>query len=119
MRNIKVISIGNKGSIIRFKTHKYRCEDCGHYFNGNPAGLLKYQHSMEVFKREVFYRHCEGVSKKDLSKDYGISDSTVERYFKQNYIRKNKELYNRCPLVLGIDEHYFSKKKRYATTFVI
>ena len=23
-----------------------------------------------------------------------------------------------CPMVLGIDEHYFSKKKRYATTLV-
>ena len=79
---------------------------------------MKYQQSMENLKNEVFHKHCEEVSKKDLSRDLGISDSTVERYFKQNYIRKNKELCNKCPLVLGMDEHYFSKKRRYATTFV-
>ena len=117
-RNIKGISVGNKATILRFKTHKYKCEDCGKYFNAIPKGLLKYQQAMEIFKREVFHRHCQGVSKKDLSHDLGISDSTVERYFQQNYIRKNKEICNQCPMVLGIDEHYFSKKKRYATTFV-
>ena len=117
-RNIKNISIGLNATILRIKTYKYVCRDCGHYFCSRPRGLLKHQQSMENFKKEVFHKHCEGVSKKDLSRDLSISDSTVERYFKQNYIRKNKELYNKCPLVLGIDEHYFSKQKRYATTFV-
>ena len=117
-RHIKGISIGGKATILRFKTHKYKCEECGHYFNANPTGLLKYQHALEACKREVFHRHCQGVSKKDIGKEMRISDSTVERYFQQQYKRKNKELYNRCPMVLGIDEHYFSKKKRYATTFV-
>ena len=117
-RHIKGISIGNKPTILRFKTHKYKCEECGHYFNANPTGLLKYQHALEACKREVFHRHCQGVSKKDIGKEMRISDSTVERYFQQQYKRKNKELYNKCPMVLGIDEHYFSKKKRYATTFV-
>lgn len=74
---------------------------------------------MESLKREVFHRHCQGVSKKDLSQDYGVSDSSVERWFKQGYFKKNQEYKNaRCPMVLGIDEHYFSKKDGYATTFV-
>lgn len=119
MRNIKNISIGEQATILRLKTHKYCCKTCGHYFNSRPQGLLKHQQTMESLKKEVFHKHCEGVSKKDLSHDLGISDSSVERWFQQGYVRKNKELQNaRCPMVLGIDEHYFSKKKRYATTLV-
>ena len=110
IRNIKNISIGEKASILRFKTHKYCCKDCGSYFNSTPQGLLKYQQTMESLKREVFHKHCEGVSKKDLSQDFGVSDSSIERWFQQGYVRKNKELQNAmCPMVLGIDEHYFSK----------
>lgn len=119
VRNIKNISIGEKASILRLKTHKYCCKDCGCYFNSIPQGLLKHQQTMESLKREVFHKHCEGVSKKDLSQDFGVSDSSIERWFRQGYVRKNKELQNaQCPMVLGIDEHYFSKKKRYATTLV-
>lgn len=118
-RNIKGISVGGRATVLRFKTHKYCCLDCGCYFNSAPQGLLKHQQSLESLKREVFHKHCEGVSKKDLSRDYGVSDSSIERWFQQQYIRKNKELQNaRCPMVLGIDEHYFSKKGGYATTFV-
>lgn len=118
-RNIKNISIGGRATILRLKTHKYCCRDCGHYFNSRPEGILKYQQASEPLKREVFHKHCEGVSKKDLSQDYGISDSSVERWFQQGYFKKNQEYKNaRCPMVLGIDEHYFSKKGGYATTFV-
>ncbi|MBR1825706.1 MAG: transposase family protein, partial [Alphaproteobacteria bacterium] len=57
LRNVKGISIGGKPTILQFKTHKYKCEDCGHYFNANPTGLLKYQHATEFCKKEVFHRH--------------------------------------------------------------
>ena len=119
IRNIKGIKLGNKATILRFKAHKYKCLDCGHYFNGLPQGILKYQQSSELLKREVFYKHCQGVSKKDLGIDYGVSDSSIERWFQQGYRRKNKEYGGaKCPMVLGIDEHYFSKKGGYATTLV-
>ena len=29
LRNIKGISIGGKATILRCKTHKYKCEECG------------------------------------------------------------------------------------------
>lgn len=119
IKNIKGIKLGNKATILRFKAHKYKCLECGHYFNGLPQGILKYQQSSELLKREVFYKHCQGVSKKDLGLDYGVSDSSIERWFQQGYRRKNKEYGGaKCPMVLGIDEHYFSKKGGYATTLV-
>lgn len=119
IRNIKHITIGGKPSIMRIKRHKYCCKSCGKYFNGSPKGILKNQQSSEGLKTEVFYRHCEGVSKKDLSYDMGVSDSSIERWFQQGYRKKNKEYSNaRCPMVLGIDEHHFSKKQGYVTTLV-
>ena len=119
IKNIKGIKLGNKATILRFNAHKYKCLECGHYFNGLPQGILKYQQSSELLKREVFYKHCQGVSKKDLGIDYGVSDSSIERWFQQGYRRKNKEYGGaKCPMVLGIDEHYFSKKGGYATTLV-
>lgn len=118
-RNIKWMSIDGKASILRINTHKYCCKDCGKYFNCLPKGLLKHQRTSEFIKREIFRSHCQGVSKKDLGQNFKVSDSSVERWFKQGYIRKNKELKSAtCPRVLGIDEHYFSKKKRFATTLV-
>lgn len=68
-RNIKNISVGSKGTILRIKTHKYCCLDCGHYFNALPQGILKHQQTSEHLKQEVFHKHCQGVSKKDLSRD--------------------------------------------------
>lgn len=118
-RNIKSISIGVRATILRIQTHKYCCHDCGKYFNSSPQGILKHQQTCEHLKQEVFHRHCQGVSKKDLSLDLKVSDSSIERWFKQSYFRKNQELKNaRCPQVLGIDEHHFSKKAGYATTLV-
>lgn len=119
IKNIRGIRVSNKATILRFKAHKYKCLECGHYFNGLPQGILKYQQSSELLKREVFHKHCQGVSKKDLGLEYGVSDSSIERWFQQGYRRKNKEYDgSRCPMVLGIDEHYFSKKGGYATTLV-
>lgn len=119
IKNIKGIKLGARATILRFKAHKYKCLDCGHYFNGLPQGILKYQQSSELLKREVFHKHCQGISKKNLGLEYGVSDSSIERWFQQGYRRKNKEYGGaRCPMVLGIDEHYFSKKGGYATTLV-
>ena len=66
-RHIKNISIGLNATILRIKTHKYVCKDCGRYFCSRPRGLLKHQRSMESFKKEVFHKHYEGVFKKDLT----------------------------------------------------
>ncbi len=119
IRNIRHISIGLNPTILRIKTHKYCCKGCGKYFCSSPRGILKYQQTSEHLKTEVFRGHCQGISKKDLSNNLGVSDSSIERWFQGGYIKKNKELKDAtCPMVLGIDEHYFSKKKRYATTLV-
>lgn len=97
---------------------KYRCLGCSRYFRERFSGLLPYKRGTEAVRREVFDLHCKGVSQTDLSLQYRISAATVERWFQDFYRRKNRELLQRdCPRVLGIDEHSFSGKGGYATTF--
>ncbi len=44
--------------------------------------------------------------------------ATVERYFQHGLRRQFTEWHPpRCPTVLGIDEHFFTRRKGYATTF--
>jgi transposase len=53
-----------------------------------------------------------------LSNDFKIGKATIERWYHKGYVRESQELSNqRCPTVLGIDEHFFNKKQGYATTF--
>ena len=48
-----------------------------------------------------------------------ISSATVERWYQSFVIGRVKELQTRlCPKVLGIDEHFFTRKQGYATTLV-
>lgn len=117
-RKLKHISIGNKNSILHMATHKYHCLSCKRYFNIRLPGILKYKRSTEAFRYEVSRRHLRGVSQSDLAKDFGIGSATVERWCK-DYLKRQEAEKTRypCPKILGIDEHFFTRKKGYATTF--
>lgn len=68
---------------------------------------------------EVFEQHNGGVSQRYLSQTHQISAGTVEKWYQDFIGFRIKELSGRpCPQILGIDEHFFTKKKGYATTFV-
>ena len=85
-------------------------------------GIRPYRQSTEEFRVDVFHRHQGGQTQKHLTRTHFVSGSTVERWYHDFVEDRVKELQGRsCPLVLGIDEHFFSRKKgkaRYATTFV-
>ena len=43
--------------------------------------------------------------------------ATIERYFRQGLERQFAEWHaRRCPRLLGIDEHFFTREKGFATT---
>jgi transposase len=59
------------------------------------------------------------VSQSKLRRTHEISCATVERWYQHHVRRRVSELSGRgCPQVLGIDEHFFTRKKGYATTLV-
>lgn len=46
-----------------------------------------------------------------------LGSATVERWYQENFELQNRQYLNaHCPRVLGIDEHFFSRKDGYATT---
>jgi hypothetical protein len=97
---------------------KFRCKDCGRTFWQRFLGILPRKRATEPFRRSVFVQHCDGVNRSRLGRREAIGSATVERWF-QDYLAR--ELAERrgaaCPRILGIDEHFFSKKEGYATTF--
>ena len=63
-------------------------------------------------------KHFDGISRSRLAKRERISSATVERWF-GNYLRllAAERASPVCPQVLGIDEHFFTRRVGYATTF--
>jgi transposase len=117
-RTIRHESIGLRQVALKLTVNKYYCRECHKYFRQRFPGILPYKRSTEALRNEVFTLHTRGMSQSDLSQQYRISASTVERWFQDYYRRGNHEIKERdCPRVLGIDEHFFSRKDGYATTF--
>lgn len=117
MREVHHESIGHRRTLLRFKAYKLYCNDCKRYGNQRFPGINKHQRVTERLKREVFHHHTEGISQKDLAKRVKHGKATIERWYKSLYDIEHLELQNQlCPRMLGIDEHFFSRKQGYATT---
>jgi transposase len=103
---------------VELESCKFRCKDCGRTFWQRFPGILPRMRATEPFRRQVFVAHYEGVNRSRLGVRMRIGGATVERWF-QDHLRR--EASHRtgapCPRVLGIDEHFFSRKDGYATTF--
>jgi hypothetical protein len=62
-------------------------------------------------------QHLDGINRSRLGRREGIGAATVERYFQHGLERQFAEWNSRpCPRILGIDEHFFTRKKGFATT---
>lgn len=109
--------IGHRRSILRFKAYKLYCHACARYGNQQFPGINKYQRAKWRVQSAVFHEHGRGVSQKALSERYKQGKATIERWYQRHYEEQHRELMNKpCPVVLGIDEHFFSKKEGFATT---
>ncbi len=71
-----------------------------------------------MFRREIFNDHRDGISQKRLEEKRKIGSATIERWF-HDLLKLKKRMFSSrsCPRVLGIDEHFFTKKDGYVTTF--
>jgi transposase len=116
-RFVRHESFGLRSVYLHLKTHKYLCRNCGRYFNSRFPGIMPYRRTTEAFRKEVFYKHHDGISQKTLSLRLRVGHATVERYF-QDFLKLKltRSQNDPAPRVLGIDEHFFSKKDGYATT---
>ena len=118
-RTVKHTRQGNQLMTLHLRVPKYHCPPCGRYFRHDFVGIRPRYRASEAYRLEVFEAHDGGVTQRKLSRSHQISSATVERWYRYHVGRKRSEMANRpCPQVLGIDEHFFTRKKGYATTFV-
>lgn len=110
-------TLARRQTYLAFKAHKFYCRHCRRYFNQTFPGILKYQRATEGLKEEIFRQHTQGIDQKALAEHFKVGSQTIERWYHQCYQQKRNHYANqRCPHVLGIDEHRFSKTQGYATT---
>jgi transposase len=75
------------------------------------------QHASEPFREAVFRQHLDGINRSRVGRREGIGAATVERHFRHGLERNFSEKHSpRCPPILGIDEHFFTRRKGFATT---
>jgi transposase len=118
-RTIKHTRLGNQVMTLHLRVPKYHCQQCRRYFRHSFIGIRPRYRASETYRLEVFEAHDGGVTQRKLSRTHHISAATVERWYRHHIGQKRSEMSNRpCPRVLGIDEHFFTRKKGYATTFV-
>jgi len=117
IRKLNHETIGLRRTILYLEARKFHCQDCKRYFNQRFPGVLKHKRSTEAFREEVFERHANGHTGSYLSRSLYIGTATVERWSHDFLIRKISESKNTpCPRIMGIDEHFFTRKAGYATT---
>jgi transposase len=109
---------GFRRGVLALEVRKSRCLDCGHTFRQRLPGIQPFQRASESFQQMVYQQHLDGINRSCLGRRKGIGAATVQRYFVRHLQRRARQDHPpECPKILGIDEHFFTRKKGYATTF--
>jgi transposase len=118
-RTVKHTRQGNQVMTLHLRVPKYHCRGCRRYFRHTFVDILPRYRASETYRLEVFEAHHGGVTLRHVSRTHQVSAATVERWYQHRLGLRQSETGNRsCPRVLGIDEHFFTRRKGYATTFV-
>jgi transposase len=118
VRKVRHESWGTRRCLLLLDAGKWKCRSCGRGFRERFEGVLPRQRASEPLKREIFQDHWDGISRSRLARREKLGAATVERWF-QYYLRRlaAERSGASCPRVLGIDEHFFTRRRGYATTF--
>lgn len=116
-RRIRHVGMGSRAMILILKTFKFCCGFCKKYFWQRFQGVLPRMRNTEAFKEYIAELHHKGITAKDLGLEQCLGHATVTRWYMNYLERKNLELKGAAlPKVLGIDEHFFTRRRGYATT---
>ena len=116
-RSVRHESYGMRRCVLHLRAGRFHCRECGRYFNERFTGLGRWRRSTESFRRQIVRDHHQGICRKTLAQREKIGTATVERCY-QDYLRLklSERAAEACPQILGIDEHFFTRKQGYATT---
>jgi transposase len=116
-REVRHEDLGLRHCVLKLRVRKAQCLECQRHFRQRLPGIQPWQRASEAFQKAIFQQHLDGINRSRLGRREGIGAATVERYFRRGLQRQFKEWHPpRCPAVLGIDEHFFTRRKGYATT---
>lgn len=103
--------------ILVIKAKRYKCPHCSYLFREPIEGLLPKKRSSEQYRQAVAHEYIKNVNNKTIAKEFGISQSTVERIIHERFHLKIREaLSYPAPLMISIDEHTIHQGRRFATT---
>lgn len=97
---------------------RFKCQSCKSRFWERLPGIKPYARRTEALKKQIASDALSGYNNKSVAKKYSLGQATVQRYvqhFADLELRKKSDVL--APKVLGIDEHFFTRKAGYATTF--
>ncbi len=118
LRSLRHENWGERRTVLELETRKFQCLGCNRFFWQRFPGIQPHRRATEPYRRSVYRKHFDGISRSRLSKREGISGSTVERWFLEFLqLSLNERSHAPCPQILGIDEHFFSRRHGFATTF--
>jgi transposase len=116
-RQVRHEDWGLRHCVLQLRVRKAQCLDCGRYFRQHLPGIQPCQRASEAFRQAIYQQHLDGINRSRLGQREGIGAATVERYFRHGLQRQFQQWRPpRCPPVLGIDEHFFTRRQGYATT---
>ena len=116
-RRLRHQDLGLRHSLLVVEAHKWHCLECGRQSRQRLPGILPWQRASEAFRQAIFQQHLDGINRSLLGRREGIGAATVERHFRHGLTRQFSEKHAPvCPTILGIDEHFFTRKKGFATT---
>ena len=117
-RRVRHEDWGLRHCVLELDVPKFKCRSCGRYSRQALAGILRCQRASEAFQKAIYQQHLDGINRSRLGRRESLGAATVERYFRRGLDRQFREWHApRCPVLLGIDEHFFTRRKGYATTF--
>jgi transposase len=118
IRRLRHASFGLRPVYLELESRKYQCLKCERYFNQRFPGIGVRRRSTEPFRRQIVRVHEEGISQRTLAAREKLGSATIERWYQEHLAIKVRERVGAdCPRVLGIDEHFFTRKDGFATTF--
>ncbi len=116
-RTVRHDDWGFRHCLLHLELRKSCCLDCGRSFRQRVPGVQPFQRASESFQDMIFQQHLDGINRSCLGRRKGIGAATVQRYFLRRLKRQARQDHPACPQILGIDEHFFTRRKGYATTF--
>ena len=116
-RRVRHENWGLRRCVLLLEAHKWQCQGCRRRFRQRFAGMQPCQRASEAYQKMIFRQHLDGINRSRLGRREGIGAATVERYFRRGLQRQFDQWHSlRCPPLLGLDEHFFTRRKGYATT---